>query len=289
MTTPSTSLLILAAAFAAAYLLITAPVASRTEQAVAQWYARHPDSVTNIHLYRKLKAAGFPNSVSVVQVRASRLGKTLRLGAFSLVLCLGSVSLTRGLALPGWLMPTVCFAVPGLVMAFVWAQSVSTLDQQVATRRQAFRAAWPLLLMNLALLRRAGITTVSALEEIAQSMPRGVVRDELDRALSLVRAGRPLQAALTDLAERSDYGPARDSISLLIASESAGVDDSAFALESTLRLTAARYIEAETQLDDIAEKINLKDVAGKMSTALVVAVLVPAIVGAVASGSGLSV
>ena len=125
----------------------------------------------------------------------------------------GAVGLLLGAALPlglGWLAGDIR---PVLVLGLAAAGLVGGvlardwwLSRQLERREQQMLAEFPVVADLLALAVVAGESPAEALRR-ACTLTRGELARELDTALARARAGKPLAAALTELAERTTLEP----------------------------------------------------------------------------------
>lgn len=187
-------------------------------------------------LNRAVELAGLPASVGYAHIVALAASTALFAGGVCMgILVALDVPILRGLP---WSM------VVGLVASMAPRASLHGLSEK---RRRSIERDLPFVFDMMTLCVEAGLSVQGALQQAAQSGPRGALRDALAQALAEMRAGVTRMDAIKALADRSNSPVAKTWAGALAQAEALGIS-----LGPVLRAQAAqcrsdRHVRAEQQ------------------------------------------
>ncbi|MDO9597435.1 MAG: type II secretion system F family protein [Azoarcus sp.] len=107
---------------------------------------------------------------------------------------------------------------------FGWAYPAIWLRDSIQDRRRELLKALPFFLDIITLCVEAGLNFQGALHQSVLKGPKGVMRDELQRVLRDVRAGKPRAEALRTLAQRVSETPVTSFVAAVIQAERLGMN-----------------------------------------------------------------
>ena len=107
---------------------------------------------------------------------------------------------------------------------FGWLYPAIWLRDTIQSRRRELLKALPFFLDIITLCVEAGLNFQGALHQAVLKGPRGVLRDEFQRVLRDVRAGKPRAEALRTLAQRVSEGPVTNFVASVIQAERLGMN-----------------------------------------------------------------
>jgi tight adherence protein C len=190
-------------------------------------------------LLTRLGQAGVDFSLSPAQFLASRL-----LAAFgaALLFCWMLGSFDR--AEPG--MPWSRYAAAAAAGALAgWAYPGIWLKDRIARRRRELLKTLPFYLDIVTLCVEAGLNMQGALNQAVAKGPKGVLRDELQRLLRDIRAGRARAASLRSLAARLNEPAVTAFTTAVIQAESMGTNLGPILRAQADQRRAERFLRAE--------------------------------------------
>lgn len=204
----------------------------------------------------KLRQAGLEFSVSPAQYTASRLVSAATVTC--LVWWITSVfknaldaTATTGVttsSAPPALTLLLCAALFGWLYPSIW------LKDRMTARRKALLRALPFFLDIITLCVEAGLNFQGAMQQAVLKGPQGPLRDELQRVLRDIRAGKPRTAALRDMADRLSEGAITNFVGAVIQAENMGMN-----LGPVLRLQAdQRRVERFQRAEKLAMEAPVK-------------------------------
>lgn len=138
---------------------------------------------------------------------------------------------------PWWVI--VLAALLGYVMPAIW------LRDQVLLRRHKTLKTLPFMLDIMTLCVEAGLNLTGALQQAVAKGPVGPMREELNRALRDIRAGKPRAQALRQLADRMDEPSIHNLVSALIQAENTGMDLGPVLRAQAEQRRTERFVRAE--------------------------------------------
>jgi len=106
---------------------------------------------------------------------------------------------------------------------FGWIYPAIWLRDTIQQRRRELLKALPFFLDIITLCVEAGLNFQGALHQAVLKGPKGILRDEFQRVLRDVRAGKPRAEALRTLARRINEGPMTNFVASVIQAERLGM------------------------------------------------------------------
>ncbi len=154
-------------------------------------------------LLTKLRQGGLDYSISPAQFIASRIVSAILVGLLfwwildSFDSPLGDARVGKfGFTLKAYMQVTVIGALCGWYYPLIW------LRDHLAARRRELLKSLPFLLDIITLCVEAGLNMQGAVTQAVSKGPKGVLRNELQRVLRDIRAGKGRADSLRDMAER---------------------------------------------------------------------------------------
>ena len=190
----------------------------------------------------QLRKAGLDYSLTPAQFSASRwVCGAVVAGAFAWVL--GSFDSARhavqGLDSSAY----VQVALAGFVLGFFYP--VIWLKDRVAARRAELMKTLPFFLDIITLCVEAGLNLQGAIHQAVAKGPKGVLRDEFQRVLREVRAGKPRADGLRAMSERLNEGSITNFVSAVIQAESMGMNLGPVLRAQADQRRSERFLRAE--------------------------------------------
>lgn len=208
-------------------------------------------------LRRKLRQAGLEFSVNPAQYAASRLVSGLVF--MLLVLWISSVlgdalHATQAAAAPTGQSDKSTLNI-GLSAALVgWLYPGIWLKDRIAARRKELLKSLPFFLDIITLCVEAGLNFQGAMQQAVFKGPGGALREEMQRVLRDIRAGKPRSTALRDMSDRLSEGAITNFIGAVIQAENMGMN-----LGPVLRLQAdQRRVERFQRAEKLAMEAPVK-------------------------------
>lgn len=161
-------------------------------------------------LLGKLRQAGLDYALAPEQFFAARLWLALLLGLLGAWLA-DSYRLAP-------LLPALAAAALGFFFPAIW------LDDQVKMRRRELFKSLPFYLDIITLCVEGGLNLTGAMQQAVAKGPGGPLREQLQRVLRDVRAGRSRAQALRGLAERANEPALSNLVAALIQAEALGMN-----------------------------------------------------------------
>lgn len=210
---------------------------------VAHQFGRLPGDAAQERCRRQLALAGLDFTMRPEQFLAGRIVAAAIGAATATALAL--------MVATAWL--PAAFA-GGLLGAILPA---AALRDRIARRRAQTLRQLAFTLDLIALAVEGGLHLPAAIAQAVERGPAGALRDELERALRDVKAGRPRNEALRQVAERLDLPAVTSMVASLRGAERQGAD-----LAPTLRAQAEqrrseRFLRAEKQAAEAPVKMLL--------------------------------
>ncbi len=168
-----------------------------------QWISHYIDPLlsdkTKTTLQTKLRQTGLDYSISPAQFVASRLlCALLSAGFFFLLLAsFDNANPNKDGFSTSFYLQVVSFAA-----LFGWLYPVIWLKDRLALRKRELLKTLPFYLDIITLCVEAGLNMQGAMNQAVAKGPKGVLRDEFQRVLRDIRAGKARATALRDMAER---------------------------------------------------------------------------------------
>lgn len=184
----------------------------------------------------RLRQAGMEYSLSPAEFVAGRL-------LFAAVLSAGATVVlpTFELAWGTTLQLTLFFALCG------WAYPAIWLRDRIALRRRELLKVLPFFLDLITLCMEAGLNLQGAMQQAVAKGPESALRDEFQRVLRDIRAGKPRAESLRALAERLDEPSVTTFVSAVIQAENMGMNLAPVLRAQADQRRSERFQRAEKQ------------------------------------------
>lgn len=190
----------------------------------------------------KLRKAGLDYSISPAQFTASRL-VCGTVAAVVFYWALGSFDPShRG----GTAFATSAYAqlaLLGFLLGFFYP--VIWLKDRLAVRRAELMKALPFFLDIITLCVEAGLNLQGAINQAVSKGPKGVLRDELQRVLRDIRAGKSRAESLRAMADRLSEGSITNFVGAVIQAESMGMNLGPVLRAQADQRRSERFLRAE--------------------------------------------
>lgn len=223
-----------------------APIAFRVVWWPIQWISFYISGFitgkTYTSLLTKLRKAGLDYCISPAQFIATRiLSASIIAGIFYWVL--GSFDSAK-LGEPG-LRTLLYWQIAGLGAFLGWLYPAIWLRDRLGARRRELFKALPFFLDIITLCVEAGLNMQGAMNQAVVKGPKGVLRDEFQRVLRDIRAGKARATALTDFAERLNEPSVMSFTSAVIQAENMGMSLGPILRAQADQRRAERFLRAE--------------------------------------------
>ncbi|OIQ98715.1 bacterial type II secretion system protein F domain protein [mine drainage metagenome] len=201
------------------------PLAFRLVWWPIQWISHYLGPIifrrTHHKLLAQLRKAGLDYSISPVQFIAARSVCALILvtvGLWVLASFAAPESGTDGVGARAY------FQVIAMSALFGWLYPAIWLKDRLALRRRELLKTLPFYLDIITLCVEAGLNVQGAMKQAVAKGPKGVLRDEFQRVLRDIRAGKARAEALLNMAERLNEPGATHFTTAVIQAESMGMN-----------------------------------------------------------------
>lgn len=210
-----------------------------------QWIAFYIDPMLRSRsgtLRIKLRRAGLDYSVSPSQFYAGRIVLAM---LFAAVACwvLGSFDHPKGNG--GGFRITSYWQLGGVGALMGWVYPIIWLRDRLAIRRRLLLKSLPFYLDIITLCVEAGLNMQGAMNQAVAKGPKGVLRDEFQRALRDIRAGKGRAAALRDMAERLMEPSVTNFVTAVVQAESLGMSLGPVLRAQAEQRRSERFLRAE--------------------------------------------
>lgn len=201
------------------------PIGFRATWWLLQWIASHIGSIvpagTHARLAVRLRKAGLDYCLTPLQFIASRLLCAALLAGLGYWLAGSFSSLRQDPS--GWLDhgDGLAACVAGLLG---WAYPAIWLHDRIARRRSEILKTLPFFLDIITLCVEAGLNMQGAVSQAVVKGPKGILRDELQRAMRDIRAGKARATSLRDMAQRLNEPAIINFTTAVIQAESMGMN-----------------------------------------------------------------
>lgn len=190
----------------------------------------------------RLRKAGLDFSISPAQFTASRLVcGTVVATVFFWVL--GSFDPSRQGAQAFSFNTYLQLALLGFVLGFFYP--VIWLKDRLAVRRAELMKTLPFFLDIITLCVEAGLHLQGAIHQAVAKGPKGVLRDELQRVLRDIRAGKSRAESLRAMSERLNEGSITNFVGAVIQAESMGMNLGPVLRAQADQRRSERFLRAE--------------------------------------------
>ncbi|HMN91724.1 MAG TPA: type II secretion system F family protein [Hydrogenophaga sp.] len=190
----------------------------------------------------QLRKAGLDYSLTPAQFSASRwVCGAVVAGVFAWVL--GSFDSARhaaqGLGAGAYMQAALAGFVLGFFYPVIW------LKDRVAARRAELMKTLPFFLDIITLCVEAGLNLQGAINQAVAKGPKGVLRDEFQRVLRDVRAGKSRADSLRAMSERLNEGSITNFVSAVVQAESMGMNLGPVLRAQADQRRSERFLRAE--------------------------------------------
>jgi tight adherence protein C len=200
-----------------------------------QWVAFYIGSLLSAkekqRLLVKLRQAGVDFSISPEQFFASRIVSAIVFCALAAWMAASLHMRVVGLSL--------CAALVGALYPGIW------LSDRIAMRKRNLLKSMPFFLDVITLCVEAGLNLQGAMNQAVQKGPKGVMRDELQKVLRDIRAGKQRAEALRAMAERLGEASITNLVTSLIQAESLGMNLGPVLRAQSEQRRSERFLRAE--------------------------------------------
>jgi tight adherence protein C len=165
----------------------------------------------------KLRKAGLEYSISAAQFEASRIvaGVACTVLAFWLMGSFGgSNDWTRSTYVNVLLVALLCG----------WGYPALWLNDRLNARKKELLRSLPFFLDIITLCVEAGLNMQGAINQAVLKGPKGAMRDELQRLLRDIRAGKGRATSMRDMSERLNEAPITNFVTAVIQAEQMGMN-----------------------------------------------------------------
>lgn len=201
-------------------------------------------------LSARLRAGGFEFSVTPAQFVAARILSASTVALLALwILSVFSQAWIDAVEPPSiveMLSATATMIATGAGGALLgWGWPALWLRDRVVLRRRELLKAIPFFLDMVTLCVEAGLNVQGALTQVATKGPPGVLREEVQRLLRDVRAGKPRAEALRQMAERLAEPGVRSFAQAVVQAEALGANLGVVLRQQAEQRRVERFLRAE--------------------------------------------
>ena len=182
-------------------------------------------------LLTKVRQAGVDFSISPEQFFASRIVSAIVFCALAIW-----VAASLHLRITG---PASCAALLGALYPGIW------LSDRIAMRKRNLLKSMPFFLDVITLCVEAGLNLQGAMNQAVLKGPKGVMRDELQKVLRDIRAGKQRAEALRAMADRLGEASITNLVTSLIQAESLGMNLGPVLRAQSEQRRSERFLRAE--------------------------------------------
>ena len=186
----------------------------------------------------KLRKAGLDYSVSPLQFTASRVVCAAALAVIAYWL-LGSFDTSNKLAAGTYGQTCLFGAVCGWVYPRIW------LNDRLNARKKELLRSLPFFLDIITLCVEAGLNLQGAINQAVLKGPKGAMRDEFQRVLRDIRAGKGRAASMRDMADRLNESAVTNFVTAVIQAEVMGMNLGPVLRVQADQRRAERFMRAE--------------------------------------------
>lgn len=190
----------------------------------------------------KLRRAGLDYSISPAQFHASRLLLAVIVAAV-FIWVLGSFDHPKlgsyGLSASLYWQVGVAGALFGWIYPAIW------LSDRLGARKRELLKTLPFYLDIITLCVEAGLNMQGAMNQAVAKGPKGVLRDEIQRVLRDIRAGKGRATSLRDMAERLSESSVTNFTTAVIQAESMGMNLGPILRAQAEQRRSERFLRAE--------------------------------------------
>lgn len=201
------------------------PLGFRLVWMPVQWISHHLDPHISLKhrtiVQGRLRQAGMDYCLSVSQYLAGRIVCACAcagVGAWAVLALRGAAPANGSAPSAPYAQAMLLCALGGWFYPWIW------LRDRSAVRRRALIKALPFFLDIITLCVEAGLNIQGAMNQAVNKGPKGALRDEIQRVLRDIRAGKSRAVALRDLADRLTEPSVTHFTTAVIQAESMGMN-----------------------------------------------------------------
>lgn len=222
------------------------PLAFRWSWWLLQWISHYIAPMvpgrTHEALRTRLRKAGLDYCLSPVQFIASRLLCAVVLAAIGYWM-LGTFASARSQS-TGF-STALYFQVSAVCSLLGWAFPAIWLRDRLAARRSELLKTLPFFLDIITLCVEAGLNIQGAIAQAVAKGPKGVLREEMQRTIRDIRAGKSRAVALRDMAQRLNEPSITNFTTGVIQAESMGMNLGPLLRAQADQRRSERFLRAE--------------------------------------------
>ncbi|MBC7501052.1 MAG: type II secretion system F family protein [Herminiimonas sp.] len=223
------------------------PIGFRLVWWPVQWLSHHAAPLllsrrSHASLSVRLRKAGLDYSLTPAQFMATRMVGAIIMATAAWWL-LGSFDPSRRGGTEFKL--SLYFQVAAFGALFGWAYPAIWLRDRLALRRSEVLKSLPFFLDIITLCVEAGLNMQGAITQAVAKGPKGVLREELQRVMRDIRAGKSRAMALRDMAERLNEPSIMNFTTAVIQAESMGMNLGPVLRAQADQRRSERFLRAE--------------------------------------------
>ena len=227
-------------------------------QWTAHYLRRLMSSKVDAALQTRLRRAGLDYSVAPAQFYAARLLLALLVATLAWWM-VGSFDHSQRGALG---LRTSVYGQAAIVGALMgWLYPAIWLRDRLMLRRRALLKTLPFYLDIVTLCVEAGLNLQGAMNQAVAKGPKGVLRDEFQRVLRDIRAGKGRAASLRDMAERLTEPSITGFVTAVVQAESLGMSLGPVLRAQAEQRRSERFLRAEKLAMEAPVKLLLPLIA----------------------------
>jgi tight adherence protein C len=165
----------------------------------------------------KLRKAGLEYCVSAAQFEASRMVGAAACAVLAYWL-MGSFDVGNSWSSSAYVKTVLIALLCGWIYPAIW------LNDRLNARKKELLRSLPFYLDIITLCVEAGLNMQGAINQAVLKGPKGAMRDELQRLLRDIRAGKGRAASMRDMAERLKEAPISNFVTAVIQAEQMGMN-----------------------------------------------------------------
>jgi tight adherence protein C len=189
-------------------------------------------------LMAKLRKAGFDYSVNALQFTATRWvgGLSVAVAAIFILFLLDAKGLTDS-----WQYLQVAL----LAGLFGWIYPVIWLNDRLNARKKELLRSLPFFLDIITLCVEAGLNMQGAINQAVLKGPKGAMRDEFQRVMRDIRAGKGRAASMREMADRLNESAVSNFVTAVIQAEVMGMNLGPVLRAQADQRRSERFLRAE--------------------------------------------
>lgn len=191
-----------------------------------------------VALLSKLRKAGLDYSVNALQFTAARWVSAIGVGLLSLFL-LASFDVAGKLGSEHYFQAAMAGGLLGWVYPVIW------LNDKLAARKKELLRSLPFFLDIITLCVEAGLNMQGAINQAVLKGPKGAMREEFQRVMRDIRAGKGRASSMREMADRLDESAVSNFVTAVIQAEVMGMNLGPVLRAQADQRRAERFLRAE--------------------------------------------